>query len=410
MMPDQTVSALKPWKLSPAASSHLNMARGLAALAVASDHVRNLFWVDYGRVQIPHAALGILYLLTGLGHEAVMVFFVLSGFFISASVFNAGSKTWCVRSYIIDRLSRLYIVLFPALILGAVFDGFTRTLPGSRTYFFGPIEHFGPAFEAGFTLKAFLGNLAFVQETLVPAFGSNGPLWSLANEFWYYVFWGLVCLLFLGLTLRRRVIGALLLASCLAMVSRSIWLGLPIWLMGTAVHVLPRHKFLSRRGASLSIWPLALTLFGLVLCLSKKGFLGDWGDYLIGAAFTLLLYVTVQFDLWASPLYSRVAKFFADFSFSLYVSHFPILILVRTMMWKYPPFQPSVYSGSILVLILLTVLVTGYLFSRGTEAFTGVLRSRLQSLFLLEKNRVGTFHDDPSIRAPRMEPGIQGEA
>lgn len=32
-----------------------------------------------------------------------------------------------------------------------------------------------------------LGNLLFLQTKITQEFGSNGPLWSLFSEFWYYV-------------------------------------------------------------------------------------------------------------------------------------------------------------------------------------------------------------------------------
>jgi len=68
-------------------------------------------------------ATRLLYLVTGLGHEAVMVFFVLSGFLISLSVFRslqAGRWNWL--AYTLSRLTRLYVVLVPALILCTLWD------------------------------------------------------------------------------------------------------------------------------------------------------------------------------------------------------------------------------------------------------------------------------------------------
>jgi peptidoglycan/LPS O-acetylase OafA/YrhL len=41
------------------------------------------------------------------------------------------------------------------------------------------MDHLGP--------EVLLGNLVFLQAILVPTWGSNGPLWSLAFEFWFYI-------------------------------------------------------------------------------------------------------------------------------------------------------------------------------------------------------------------------------
>lgn len=71
--------------ISPRTSTHLDLIRGLSALAVMS------------------------------GHEAVMVFFVLSGFFIGTSVLESfRERRWSWRAYLINRLTRLQLVLVPA--------------------------------------------------------------------------------------------------------------------------------------------------------------------------------------------------------------------------------------------------------------------------------------------------------
>ena len=51
------------------------------------------------------------------------------------------------------------------------------------------LQHIYPssAIAQALTAPVFLGNAAFLQRILVPELGTNGPLWSLANEFWYYL-------------------------------------------------------------------------------------------------------------------------------------------------------------------------------------------------------------------------------
>jgi peptidoglycan/LPS O-acetylase OafA/YrhL len=51
-----------------------------------------------------------------------------------------------------------------------------------------------------YTATTFVGNLAFLQTIAVPIFGTNGPMWSLANEFWYYLIFPLAASLTLLLT------------------------------------------------------------------------------------------------------------------------------------------------------------------------------------------------------------------
>ena len=44
----------------------------------------------------------------------------------------------------------------------------------------------------------FWGNLVFLQTILVPTYGTNALLWSLANEFWYYMLFPLLAVLIHG--------------------------------------------------------------------------------------------------------------------------------------------------------------------------------------------------------------------
>ena len=102
----------------------LDLVRGLAAVAVCASHLRNGLIVDYGQysaLQEPNIAQKVFYFSTGLGHQAVIIFFVLSGFFVGSSIIK-NVKRFNFTKYMITRLSRLWIVLIPALILTAIVD------------------------------------------------------------------------------------------------------------------------------------------------------------------------------------------------------------------------------------------------------------------------------------------------
>src|SRR5262249_33639970 len=101
------------------------------------------------------------------------------------------------------------------------------------------------------TAAIFACNLANLQDAVCPSFGSNGPLWSLAYEWFYYVTFPFLLALVMQLrqgraALRSAIIGALAIPA-------SIWLFpaylsyYPIWLMGVGARLfilrrpLPRH-------------------------------------------------------------------------------------------------------------------------------------------------------------------------
>ncbi len=105
------------------ASDHLDLIRGLSALAVLYSHARVLLL----RSAESGAALGlpakVLYFLSHFGHTAVMVFFVMSGFFISASILReVRTGRWSWKNYLTSRATRLYLVLIPGLLLTALWD------------------------------------------------------------------------------------------------------------------------------------------------------------------------------------------------------------------------------------------------------------------------------------------------
>ena len=115
----------QPVSLTPTVSAYLDIVRALAAFIVVLGHWRAFYFVDYGQVQAANATSFVkaLYAATRYGHQAVMVFFVMSGFFISSSILRSfGRQTWSWRDYAIDRGVRLYLVLIPGLFLGLVWD------------------------------------------------------------------------------------------------------------------------------------------------------------------------------------------------------------------------------------------------------------------------------------------------
>lgn len=89
-------------------SVSLDAIRGIAALLVLFDHCHNLFFLDYGsalRISAhPHLTY-VLYALSSAGREAVVIFFVLSGYLISGSVFRALEQgRWSWKDYLTHRL------------------------------------------------------------------------------------------------------------------------------------------------------------------------------------------------------------------------------------------------------------------------------------------------------------------
>jgi peptidoglycan/LPS O-acetylase OafA/YrhL len=351
-------------------------------------HLRGLFFVDFSKLHHSSAVLKVIYFLTGFGHQAVMVFFVLSGFLISNSIIKkliAGA--WSSRSYAIDRISRLYVVLIPGLLLGLLWDESGRLLFASSGLYSQPLAAFGTIIaQQQISLKNFVGNLLFVQTILCQTFGSNGPLWSLANEFWYYVLFPSI--LITGIAWRRSlfrvaIIGTALVVGVAVFVGSSILLGFLIWLAGCGL-VLACRKFRLKRRTTLAPYFLVFSS-GLCICLfasrtGRFGILG--GDLLVGLAFSFFLFGVLQMDyLPRNPNYARIAHFLSGFSYSLYLLHFPFLLFLRgciapTTRWQ-PDLEHLVYGS------LIGILVLGYSWFVAffTENRTHVVRKWMRKWF-----------------------------
>ena len=143
-------------------SIYLDIVRAMATLIVMLAHIRQLFDLPW---------------IQDFGHQAVMVFFVLSGYVI-ANV--ADTRETTPRGFLIARFGRLWSVAVPAMALTVVCDMVGRTFGlHPAVYNLVPIDY--PLIRLG----AVLTFLSESWVSIVPF--SNFPMWSLSLEFWYYI-------------------------------------------------------------------------------------------------------------------------------------------------------------------------------------------------------------------------------
>ena len=132
----------KKSRLTERASVHLDMARGMAALAVLAGHVRGLFFINYHDLAHHSLPVAVMYAATALGHQAVIVFFVLSGFFIMSSIADAfEQKRWSWTAYLVNRVTRLSLVLIPSLILCWIADQIGMATAATAPFYRHPFAH-----------------------------------------------------------------------------------------------------------------------------------------------------------------------------------------------------------------------------------------------------------------------------
>lgn len=351
--------------------------RAVSALGVAATHLRNGLFVGFSANHGPDLLARAFYFCTSLGHEFVVMFFLLSGYFVGGSVLSRG-RGFSVGEYAVARLSRLWAVLVPSLVLTAILDHLSLALYPAV---FDSAVHRGivsiiPAAAQGGGLWVFLGNVAFLQTWIVPVFGSNGPLWSLFNEAWYYVLFPLVCCgfgwSFEGSKLKRA--GFLLVAAILALVlPATIWSGFLVWVLGVLV-----GQFRVRMSLDLRRWWLGIVslLALLFLASCKAGVLGAQGDLrdiilgVLGCAF-LCLARDVE---WKRGWLTGLARRLADCSYSLYLVHFPLVVLLvaagRAERMPFGARAVAIFTG-----LLVLLQAAGFAVAQLTERQTHFLRT-----------------------------------
>jgi peptidoglycan/LPS O-acetylase OafA/YrhL len=386
-LPTPISLAWMPRKLTAAASDSLDLIRAIAAFAVMVGHLRALFFADFAYLQSKSLPLRALYFFTGFGHQAVIVFFVLSGFLISSTVIRShvlGKWSW--REYAVNRATRLYVVLVPGLLLGFFWDRLGSWFFAAKGIYAHSLSDLGPAVPLkNLTLGNFLGNLLFLQTILCETFGSNGPLWSLSNEFWYYLLFPVA--LGAGLAWGKRRFFLAIPMTGLAIltgifVGRGILIGFLIWLAGCALVLLYSKVKLGSRLAALGMLCFFSVLSGITLAVVRVR-QGDpvLSDLEVGIVFTLFLFALLQYEVQGdSSYYSAVAHRLAGFSYSLYVLHFPFLLFFRTWLVPTERWQPTpvhlLCAGS----IGAGALLYAWLVSRVTEAKTDVARRWVKRL------------------------------
>ncbi|WP_321956437.1 acyltransferase family protein [Paraburkholderia bannensis] len=383
--------------MKPGLSTFLDLSRWFAALLVVVNHARALVLADFAAASASSGPAGThgpllraLYFITGLGHEAVVIFFVISGFLVGGSTLQRWQQRGPdLRAYTSARASRIYTTLIPALIVGIALDsvglrwfnasGIYTTLPEP------PNATINYVIASTMNLPTFLGNLFMMQGVLTQTLGSNGPLWSLACEWWYY------CVFALGAyaltSARGRRLGWAAAACALAVLlpfSLMLW-GI-VWLIGVLTFQWV-HSIAWRPHPV-----VGFTLFGLALAASRlthgisaieTHLLAAFArDFILGIAYAAALASAsrlargLPFAAWHKQL--------AEFSYTTYLFHFPALLLICSAAAQSfgLPFAQRPDARAIVLFAVAVALVYAYCYAVSllTERHTPRVRHALDTL------------------------------
>jgi peptidoglycan/LPS O-acetylase OafA/YrhL len=294
----------------------LDLIRFLAALLVVVGHYRVAFFVEYGALPAPDKNIFVLlfYLVTRLGHESVLVFFVLSGFLVGGkSIIKIREHRFDVKTYAIDRSVRILLPLIGSLLF---------IIP---IYLLCDIK---------IDVLQWLGNLFQLQGIFVEPI--TGPLWSLSYEAWFYIIFGVIGVIFNSYVegLKSLVCFAILLI-CALIFTRLNASYLFIWLSGAVCYLFIPVKP-NKIVLGLAIF-LSIVLLGLLqLSYSSKtlSIIGHNQDVLelcFSFCFSILICMIVRLKPSNSFTIgmNRIGVSLATFSYTLYLTHFPLIALLN---------------------------------------------------------------------------------
>ncbi len=358
----------------------ISLLRGAAAIEVAAAHLRSSFYPGLRSVADPALWFQGLSFFTGFAHQAVVLFFLISGWLVGGSLLNKLNQPNVFKLYAIDRISRLWTVLIPTFALIVAVGIVTGTAePRSGDF----------STDNPYSGLVLLGNLAGLQTVLVPEFGGNFPLWSLANETWYYIMFPL---LMLGLlpgrpVLRCAAAGAVLLAAIL--LPWALVLYFVFWLLGAAFSRVRLECGWMTRCALLLVLAALSVYFRLFGPNDDTGPQSFVPDLLMSVTFLLFLSSTVRPYITASPAmrsFKAGATLVSNFSFTLYVVHIPLYMLLGWMGTKLLG-RSMLSAGSLAdlglyILMLIATLAFAYGFYLVFEARTFLVRRWLRSMLL----------------------------
>ena len=299
----------------------LDALRGMAAIYVVIHHSISgsimLFGVNIAQV-------------FRFGEEAVILFFLLSGFVVNFSFANSKDKTF--KTYFFKRATRIYIPLLIIMALGFMME----------CYGAGEIVNLQPR-------ELFL-NLLMLQDisslkpnVVVDPYMHNAPLWSLSYEWWFYMLFFPVQK---HISSRRRknafVFGVSIVAAAVYIYFPTfiprLLMYMSIWWLGVVLS----NMYLEGKDITLQSLAMPLIGMGAILLVCGIGVYRAWvAGNLSGMGIHPLLEMRDHFSaiaivatavVWKSQewvLFDKLVKpflVFAPISYVMYISHYYFVV------------------------------------------------------------------------------------
>ncbi|WP_151447889.1 acyltransferase family protein [Lacisediminimonas profundi] len=329
--------------------------RGLAALIVALYHLK-----------IGTAEWSVL----RNGYLFVDLFFVLSGFVICAAYSSRMNDSDDFRSFFIRRTGRLLPLLwFTTLFFILVQNGIVlakriATFSGHDAFLRAPgtLDYFVPDPLQLLAVATFTHGMGLFEDLVI-----NTPSWSISTEFFTYLLFAGVCLLFRG---RTRVVmfallaiaglaisawGAVTVHNCLAVggcLSLTYDFGFPRTVFSFFLGTLCWHfSQIRNTGGTLFTVAGSLLLLALLMLVDGRPMLAFGFPF----AFALLILGVSGDHGWlAGVLKTRPLQILGERSYSIYLMHMPLVMIFENLAHRT---ESPAFRGAVLLSFVATLLI-----------------------------------------------------
>ena len=293
--------------------------------------------------------------IASFGHDAVIFFFLLSGFVIG---YVAENREKSLFEYVVARIARLYSVAIPSIILVILLYSigmavFPEAYKSYSVYGWASIA----------TISAFFMGQSALFGVSIP---TNGPYWSINYEAWYYIIFGALFYL-------RGYRRALFVLIAMVIAGLKVLIFFPMWMAGVLCYQLHKKLKIPFAAGYLMVF-LSLGFYVWFRGKNMDDALFHWSaeimggeqvanttlefskrflpDYVISIAFLILfagLYVVRDHYWILLAKLSRPIAMVSAYTFTIYLCHYPILVFLANFTTRTAVVLPVCF----IVLILL---------------------------------------------------------
>jgi peptidoglycan/LPS O-acetylase OafA/YrhL len=309
---------------------YLHIVRGLAALLVVFFHSKYVFWVggtvykaEVGLHSTWDYILFSLDMLSSCGKECVIIFFILSAFVIKHS-FSSHHYKW-IDFYKL-RIIRIYwpFLFSMAFSIIVLLVCVKYINPDIHTSFRGYNERLSAAYD-DFSLTQVIKTFFFIDKGEYAGF--NYAYWSLGHELIFYLLFPF----YNKLGRNTRVIAAALFGALFLLTGWHIFYYQAFFVGGLMLY--DYFSFYSKAPVIKNkiIYCIVLVLFFVAVNASNKIISEKFSDLVT------LLYAFFIFDyiLWFIKKKNSLLMKLGDISYSLYLNHLPLLLLIYSALTLY---------------------------------------------------------------------------